>query len=270
MSEGRSYSIGDLQKLSGFDRRTIVYYSQQGLLPRSGRRGPRTRHPHLVLQRLLFIRGLKDLQDQGYCGTITLRDMGRMLDQLAPNALRDLLDRGIPSVEIERLLQGPVAAGAPAAATAPPPVTAATQPTAESPAPHAPAPQAAATRTVGDGRRYGLADAGIRQRHGVATPQPPPATTGTAAPPAELPPTAVAPTVPAPLPANLPEDLGELLRELEIRPSLGARRVPPGGSELWTEIPVTSRVYLSVRGLAPEDAPLADATGRALKKLLRR
>ncbi len=263
MSEGRSYSIGDLQKLSGFDRRTIVYYSQQGLLPRSGRRGPRTRHPHLVLQRLLFIRGLKDLQDQGYCGTITLRDMGRMLDQLAPNALRDLLDRGIPSAEIERLLQGPVAESAPL------PVTPAAQPTADSPAPHAPAPQATTTRTVGDGRSYGLADAGIRQRHGAATPQRPPASTDAAALPAEPPPTAAAPTGPAPLPANLPEDLGELLRELEIRPSLGGRRVPPGGSELWTEIPVTSRVYLSVRGLAPEDSPLADATARALKKLLR-
>ena len=44
--------------------------------------------------------------------------------------------------------------------------------------------------------------------------------------------------------------LGELLRELEVRPTLNARRSPPGAPEQWTEIPITSRVYLSVRGLA--------------------
>jgi hypothetical protein len=47
------------------------------------------------------------------------------------------------------------------------------------------------------------------------------------------------------------------------------KRLPPGASEQWTEIPITSRVYLSVRGLSADDAPLADAVGRAMKKLLR-
>lgn len=251
MSADRTYSIGELQKLSGFDRRTIVFYFQQGLLPRTGRRGPRTRHPHRVLQRLLFIRTLKDLQDQGHSGTITLRDMGRMLDQLTPNELRDLLDRGIPAADIERLLVAPAPE---AVRTEPGPTT--------SP----PAPAMTPVRTVGDGRSYGLADAGIRQR--PSTPPTPgqPASSAIPAVPATA---QVPPPTPAPPTANLPEDLGDLLRELEIRPSLAARRNPPGSSELWTEIPITSRVYLSVRGLSPEDAPLADATGRALKKLLR-
>jgi len=64
-------------------------------------------------------------------------------------------------------------------------------------------------------------------------------------------------------------DLGELLRELEVRPTLNARRSAPGSPEQWTEIPITSRVYLSVRGLAAEDAPLAEAVARVLKRALR-
>jgi hypothetical protein len=64
-------------------------------------------------------------------------------------------------------------------------------------------------------------------------------------------------------------NLGELLRELEIRPALSGRRLMPGASEQWTEIPITSRVFLSVRGLSADDAPLADSVARELKKLLR-
>jgi hypothetical protein len=67
----------------------------------------------------------------------------------------------------------------------------------------------------------------------------------------------------------LEDNLGELLRQLEVRPSLTGRRLPPGASEQWTEIPITSRVFLSVRGLSENDAPLADAAARALKKVLR-
>ena len=70
-------------------------------------------------------------------------------------------------------------------------------------------------------------------------------------------------------PARIPESLGELLRELEVRPGLTGQRLPPGASEQWTEIPITSRVFLSVRGLSADDAPLANATARALKTLLR-
>jgi hypothetical protein len=50
---------------------------------------------------------------------------------------------------------------------------------------------------------------------------------------------------------------------------MGARRLAPGAAEQWTEIPITGRVYLSVRGLAEADAPLAEAVARGLKKLLR-
>ena len=40
-----SYTARELEEETGFDRRTIAYYVQEGLLPRVGRRGPRTRYP---------------------------------------------------------------------------------------------------------------------------------------------------------------------------------------------------------------------------------
>jgi hypothetical protein len=64
-------------------------------------------------------------------------------------------------------------------------------------------------------------------------------------------------------------DLGHLLRELELRPTLNPKRSPPGAPEQWTEIPITSRVYLSVRGLPEEDAAIAEAMARLLKRALR-
>ncbi len=61
----KSYSIAELEKLSGFDRRTIVYYIQEGLLPKVGRRGRLTRYPQKVVDRLLFIKLLREAEESG-------------------------------------------------------------------------------------------------------------------------------------------------------------------------------------------------------------
>ena len=105
---------------------------------------------------------------------------------------------------------------------------------------------------------------------GLARPllHPRPGPAAEAAPAACSPPEAAAARRPE-LPAAITGTLGDLLRELEVRPGLAGRRLAPGASEHWTEIPITSRVFLSVRGLSADDAPLADAAARELKKLLR-
>ncbi|MEJ2580303.1 MAG: MerR family transcriptional regulator [Acidobacteriota bacterium] len=74
MSESSTYTIGEIEELTGFDRRTIAYYVQQGLLPRVGRRGPRTRYSEIFVDRLRFIRKIRDLQDRGEMGPMTLVD----------------------------------------------------------------------------------------------------------------------------------------------------------------------------------------------------
>lgn len=309
MTDRPGLSVNELVAQSGFDRRTIVYYVQQGILPRVGRRGPGTRYPAECLTRLLFVRGIKDHQAAGRLPGVTLADLAYALSVLKADKVRELVERGAPLAELETLFPArpaaPVAYGrpmvtpggwrSPASATLPPPPPPPPSPAADAVAiapPAAPAapPAAPATtpaptpprpslleRAPADKRSYGLADAGIRQRLGVTRPPEAPAT-----PPAAAPTTAADPATDAPhhddtqprlpaltLPTGEPAyDLGELLRQLELRANAGRNR-PPGAAEQWTEIPVTSRVYLSVRGLGEADAPVADAVARALKRALR-
>jgi DNA-binding transcriptional MerR regulator len=256
MPGARSYSLSELVEATGFDRRTIVYYIQSGLLPKVGRRGPHTRYPDECLVRLLFIKGVRTLQAEGQLLTATLAEMRRALGARDASRIRDLLDRGLPAEELTALFaeEPPVV---------PPPVVAGPTPV---------------TGPSGERRSYGLADAGSRKRLGGDRPTTPPTPeihheeTHPGLPvldPAAFQPSAVAPA-PAAAESSLAEtELGELLRELEVRPTLNARRSPPGSPEQWTEIPITSRVYLSVRGLSAEDAPLAEAVARLLKRALR-
>lgn len=269
MPSARSYSLSELVETTGFDRRTIVYYIQSGLLPKVGRRGPHTRYPEECLTRLLFIKGVKNLQAEGRLLTATLAEIRRALTARDTAGIRDLLDRDLPVDDVTALF---AAEPAPEPAAPPPP------------APPTPAPPEPARGPVGERRSYGLADAGIRKRFGVEKPlAPEPAeiqheethpglpTLDPAmfqSPPPSAPPS---PTVPITAgEAGGPDaELGQLLRELEVRPTLNARRSPPGAPEQWTEIPITSRVYLSVRGLAEDDVPLAEAVARVLKRALR-
>ncbi len=272
MPSARSYSLSELVETSGFDRRTIVYYIQSGLLPKVGRRGPHTRYPEECLTRLLFIKGVKSLQAEGQLLTATLAEIGRALTARDHAGIRDLLDRNLPVDELEGLF---------AQDAAPTPAVAAPAPAPPVPAPAAPLIAEAAPQGVrgpsGDRRSYGLADAGIRKRFGTEPPEAPvPATVDHEDAHPGLPglpglnPDNFEQQAPAtPGEATLDGDLGHLLRELEVRPILNARRSPPGAPEQWTEIPITGRVYLSIRGLSTEDAPIAEAVARVLKRALR-
>ncbi|MEQ1802291.1 MAG: MerR family transcriptional regulator [Gammaproteobacteria bacterium] len=279
MPSARSYSLSELVEATGFDRRTIVYYIQSGLLPKVGRRGPHTRYPDECLARLLFIKGVRGLQAGGQLLTATLAEMRRALAARDAAGIRDLLDRGLPVEELTALFAdegGEPGEPAPPAQVASPPAM---------PAPAATTAIAAAPTPVtgpsGERRSYGLADAGIRKRFGAdkpAAPSTPEIHHDETHPglPALDPATYQPPATGAPVSATGAGDsppaeaeLGDLLRELEVRPTMNARRSPPGSPEQWTEIPITSRVYLSVRGLAAEDAPLAEAVARLLKRALR-
>lgn len=294
MSTPRSHALSELVDQTGFDRRTIVYYIQAGLLPKVGRRGPHTRYPEECLSRLLFIKGVRELQASGQLLSASLAEIGRALSALDAQGIREILDRGLPSAEIERLFAQPAVAKA--AAASPDPVTTSSLAPSASPLEPAPPPvnPAPNPQPGGDRRSYGLADASIRQRFGTErTPVAPaaalhedthprlpvlqspedPALAQAANTPATASATA---TVPASASGKPPDaipdehaDLGHLLRELELRPTLNPKRSPPGAPEQWTEIPITSRVYLSVRGLPEEDAAIAEAMARLLKRALR-
>jgi len=298
MPSARSYSLSELVESTGFDRRTIVYYIQAGLLPKVGRRGPHTRYPEECLTRLLFIKGVKGLQAEGRLLTATLAEIRRALVARDAGAIRDLLDRNLPVDELTALFaedaaRGPEPPVQPGPIEPAPSEAAALKPASGPPLPAMarPAGALAAAPAVsgpaGERRSYGLADAGIRKRFGVekpAAPLPPEIHHEETHPglpalnPAlfdSLPPSLQTAQIPSPTPpaagdaGGLDAELGRLLRELEVRPTLNARRSPPGAPEQWTEIPITSRVYLSVRGLTEDDVPLAEAVARLLKRALR-
>jgi DNA-binding transcriptional MerR regulator len=87
----RTFTIEEIEQQTGFDRRTIAYYVQEGLLPKVGRRGPRTRYPRPYLDRLLFIKKIRDLQDQGQLGNYTLDDIREIFDTVPERMIADIV-----------------------------------------------------------------------------------------------------------------------------------------------------------------------------------
>ncbi|MXW18914.1 MAG: hypothetical protein F4139_11640 [Gemmatimonadetes bacterium] len=90
-----SYTARELEEETGFDRRTIAYYVQEGLLPRVGRRGPRTRYPRLVRDRLLFIRRVREAEEVGEVTAVSLSDMRKVFERVPPALIAKVADGGI-------------------------------------------------------------------------------------------------------------------------------------------------------------------------------
>lgn len=77
-----SYTTSELERDTGFGRRTIAYYVQEGLLPRVGRRGPRTRYPELVRDRLLFIRRVREAEAESEIRPVSLGNLRELFEAL--------------------------------------------------------------------------------------------------------------------------------------------------------------------------------------------
>ncbi len=85
-----SYTTSELERDTGFGRRTIAYYIQEGLLPRVGRRGPRTRYPELVRDRLLFIRRVREAEAESEIRPVPLRDLRELFKTLPPGLVANV------------------------------------------------------------------------------------------------------------------------------------------------------------------------------------
>lgn len=86
----QTYTLNDLEAESGFDKRTIAYYIAEGLLPKVGRRGPKTRYSPEFLERLMFIRRVRDLQDAGKLRAVTLMEIRAVMNQLTAEDIRSV------------------------------------------------------------------------------------------------------------------------------------------------------------------------------------
>ena len=100
MSAG--YTAEELERDTGFDRRTIAYYVQLGLLPRIGRRGRQSRYPETVRDRLLFMRRLRAAERAGEVEPIALRDLQRLFEDLAREVVTRVADGRVPVQDIVR------------------------------------------------------------------------------------------------------------------------------------------------------------------------
>ena len=91
MERPRTYTLDEIEEQTGFDKRTIAYYVQEGLLPKVGRRGPRTRYPQAYLDRLLFIKMIREQQDRGRLGNLTLSNIKEVFDDLSEESVADVV-----------------------------------------------------------------------------------------------------------------------------------------------------------------------------------
>ena len=107
MADPRTYTIEELQQLTGIDRRTIAYYTQQKLLPRVGRLGPRTRYPQLFLDRLRFIVRVRELEEIGALPTRRLSDIREAFQSLTDEQVESVATGERNARAVRELLANP-------------------------------------------------------------------------------------------------------------------------------------------------------------------
>ena len=250
-----SYTVRELEQETGFGRRTIAYYVQEGLLPRIGRRGPRSRYPEAVRHRLLFIRRVREEEEAGKIGPVRLSDLREVLRRSPPRLIaavargRAPIHAALDSVASAELSEPPDF-GAPA--------TGAPQ---DAPGPHVVgrprelyhAPETAAYPPQAPQRESLRRPQRTRKQH--------PSAAEDRAEIAPESPAAFHPEAAKPAPA---EELGTLLHQATRR----RRRQPPGSADIWSEIKITPNIRMSVRGATERDVLRLGRIGRILRGLL--
>lgn len=256
-----SYTTNELERDTGFGRRTIAYYVQEGLLPRVGRRGPRTRYPELVRERLLFMRRVREAEAESEIRPVSLSSLRELFEALPRGLVASVAAGETPitpdivslsSVE-QRSMVDRVAALRARLLDA-------------RPGPAAKSPIARVYEDEGlELRAPALPDwTGEESDAYPAAPQ---------APRFGLEDDAVDEAVRRPRSAETAdEDADTLAHQLswvlnELR-SPARREHAADAVDTWSQVEVTSDIRLSVRGMADEDAFLLRVAGRLLRQVL--
>jgi len=103
VSDESTYTLDEIVERTGFDKRTTSYYVQKGLLPKVGRRGPKTRYPQVFLDRLMFIKMIREQQDRGEIDNLTLANISDLLDQVRPETIAEMVNGRDSLKKIEAL-----------------------------------------------------------------------------------------------------------------------------------------------------------------------
>ncbi len=302
MSEHRTFTLDEIEQRTGFDKRTIAYYVQQGLLPKVGRRGPKTRYPQLFLDRLQFVNMIRKKQDLGEIGSLTLSEIGDILNRVSSETIAGVVagEEPLKVVDQQGDLQ-PLVAATPTIDRSPMSIrsngsSAALEAEAAEISKSLMGTSEAVTSTAPDPNRpvrLGLMDANaaslpaglsevasndhlvhdaveggdfIRPARRYEDEIKNREETQPASPPAADPEPEAADDEDAE-PSIEIERLGWFLARLQ-RTTTGDRRRRTGTTESWQRAMVTPELTLSARNLKDADAYMLDAVARILKKLL--
>jgi len=254
-----SYTARELERETGVDRRTIAYYVQEGLLPRVGRRGRRTRYPKLFRDRLLFIQRVRDAEEEGHVSAVSLKDIRKVFERVPPALIAGVADG--------RIAVTPDLVSEPSTAFRTPGVRRAMlrerwegEERTMSPMPEPPLPAAP---------RYSPEAPAEEEDWGEDDGEP-------RAPRRRVPQREL--DVP-PVYYRLPErheggtaeelDLASALRRLE---EVARHRIEesPRSRDTWTRIDVSPHLVLSARGIGEEDVALVERVRQAMRRVIRK
>lgn len=273
-----SYTAKELERETGVDRRTIAYYVQEGLLPKVGRRGRRTRYPGLFRDRLLFIRRVREAEEAGEVSTVSLSDIRRVFERVPPALVAGVADG--------RIAVTPELVSEPSTAFRTPGARRAAlrerwggggRAMESMPVPWSRAPEGSSARPRAKEEHPGdsttdppVGDIVARDVAASEEAAPVGAPDEVAArryprygPVAESPEPDHAP--PDPEQHAVVESLGELAAVARLR-----NEESPRSSRTWTRIRITRDLVLSVRGIGEEDAALVERVRKAMRRVLRR
>ena len=291
-----SYTASELEQDTGFGRRTIAYYIQEGLLPRVGRRGPRTRYPELVRDRLLFIRRVREAEAESEIRPVSLGDLRELFKAMPAGLVASVAGGDTPitpdivslSAIEQRSMVDRVAAlrerlldARPGPASAPPVDS----------VHEANALQLRAIALpdfdedlAGDVRAMGeLGPQQEAQREEAFFAAAPPAMEAPDAPyhamraPASRREETIAADADSGLPSapepeedadTLGKQLSWVLNELQAQARRRRQGAPADAVDTWSQVEVTSDIRLSIQGMAEEDAFLLRVAGRLLRQVL--
>lgn len=269
----RSYTAEELETQTGIDRRTIAYYIQQGLLPRVGRRGPRTRYPGYVRDRLLFIRRVREAEEAGEIEPMTLSDLRELFEQAHPELIARVADERLSAAYALEVAaaQTHVHANRPPAARF---LARERAFRAMSPEFASGLDRATASRRLSVSRFEAGADreTGADQQIEVDRTEGP----GRIAGPAEADePNEPGDDIPVsgpdgsdpPLSEGIARTLSAELSELEFR-AQDRRDHTPGLADRWMRVKISPHIALSVRSITDEDMPLLESAIKQLRRLV--
>jgi hypothetical protein len=257
-----SYTAEELERATGFDRRTIAYYVQEGLIPKVGRRGPRTRYPQLIRDRLLFIRRVRDAEAAGEVPPVSLGAFRELFESMPPAVVSEVAS-GTLTVSEHLLSPAAVSPNRSVRRMSAPTRRAASDDALleSTPNPRASRPAAWPPPGAGEVSDSAVVGSALEASRTMFAEEP------AASFEAGAMESSIEPRSPLSPASAVEVEIGQALAELQ-QIARRRREEAPRSVDTWSRIEIAPDIVLSVRGLAGEDADLLEKVGERLRQLI--